>query len=110
MKRNYNLYLEDILESINAIDEYIKGLDFESFENTSLVKDAVVWRLAIIGEASTHLSKELKNKIDVPWKRIIAMRNILAHEYFDIDLKVTWKTVTTSIQELKKEIKKYLKS
>lgn len=110
MKRNFDLYLEDILEATDLIESYIEGVDFKTFKNTPMMSDAVLRQLTIIGEASNHLPEDIKNKIDVPWEKIVATRNLLIHGYFDIDLKITWDTVSTNLKELKKEIKKYLRS
>jgi uncharacterized protein with HEPN domain len=110
MKRNVDLYLEDILEAIQAIETYIEGINFKEFKDIPLVIDAVLRQLTIIGEASNHLPENMKNKMNVPWEKVVATRNRLIHGYFDVGLKVTWETAKKDIQELKKEIKKYLKS
>lgn len=110
MKRNFDLYLEDILEAIQAIETYIDGIDFKKFKNIPVMVDAVLRQLTIIGEASTHLSEKMKKEMNVPWEKVVSTRNRLVHGYFDIDLKITWETAKKDIQELKKEIKKYLKS
>ena len=108
--RSDELLLSDLLDAIESIESYIKNLDFKSFQNSQLVRDGVIRQLTIIGEAASHLSESTKRKIQIPWSKAIAMRNILIHEYFDVDLAITWKTVNGRIQELKKEIKKYLRS
>jgi len=69
--------------------------------------DAVVRNIEIIGEAANNIPEEIKIKFpDVPWHRIIGMRNKVIHEYFGIDLDILWKTVQKRIPELKKQIHK----
>lgn len=110
MKRNFDLYLEDILEAIQAIESYIEGINFEKFKDIPIMIDAVLRQLTIIGEASHHLPENVKNKMNVPWEKVVAIRNRLIHGYFDVELKVTWDTAKKDVQDLKKEIKKYLRS
>lgn len=62
--------------------------------DADLALDAVVHNLQVIGEAAAHLSEECRAAIpSVPWPKIRGMRNILAHEYFDTDPALVWKTV-----------------
>ncbi len=71
-----------ILESVELIEKYAgNGIKPED----SLTADAIYYRLQIIGEAANHISEEYKTFFtDVPWRKIIAMRNYLVHEYFAI--------------------------
>ena len=69
--------------------------------------DAVLMNFAIIGEAASHFSEEIrKNNLEIDWRTIIAMRNFLVHEYFEIDPKIVWQTVKENIPELLLLIKK----
>jgi len=70
-----------------------------------LIQDAICRRLEIIGEAASKLDDEFKDKYsDVPWYKIVGMRNLLIHEYFHVDLDQVWSTIEISIPELKKQI------
>ena len=96
------IYIEHILQSIEKIQSYISGKDQESFSNDSLTQDAVVRQLEIIGEATKRISKELrKNNPDVPWDDMAGMRDVLIHNYIDVDLNIVWKTASESIPGLK---------
>ena len=73
-------------------------------------QDATVRRLEIIGEAVKNLEKSFKKKYpEVEWAKIAGMRNIIVHEYFGVDLKLTYKIVKASIPDLKNKISKILK-
>jgi len=103
------VFLKHILDSINQIEEYIEGLGFEDFVTSKLVQDGVVRQLEIIGEATKHLSPELREKYPkTPWEDIAGMRDKLIHHYFGVDLEVVWDTVEKDLPALKKHVKKIL--
>jgi uncharacterized protein with HEPN domain len=88
-ERNWKLFIMDMLESINKIEKYIEGLNYEQFIRDEKTKDAVVKNLEIIGEAANQISKEIQQKFsNVPWAQIIAMRNRMIHGYFAIDYRI----------------------
>ena len=96
------IYIEHILQSIEKIQSYIQGKDQETFSNDSITQDAVVRQLEIIGEATKRISKELRNKnSEVPWDDMAGMRDVLIHDYIDVDLNIVWKTASQSIPGLK---------
>ncbi|MHA1626469.1 MAG: HepT-like ribonuclease domain-containing protein [Candidatus Asgardarchaeia archaeon] len=107
--RDYKLYLEDVLEAINRIEEYTKSLTFEDFSENKLVVDAVVRNLEVIGEACRSLPEEIRWKhSDIEWRKIIGLRNILIHQYFGIDVELIWDVVKTKLPELKLRIEQIL--
>ena len=100
------IYLEHIWESIAKIEKYLSGIDYVAYLDDTLIQDAVVRQLEIIGEATKRLSKELKEENQhVPWSDMAGMRDILIHDYIDVDLDIVWKTASESIIELKKLLK-----
>jgi len=108
--RSYLMFLEDILESIGKIEAYIGDMEYDTFIDDGKTVDAVVRNLEIIGEASNKLPDEIKEKISViPWHRMTGLRNIIAHEYFGIDLKIIWKIVKENLPEVKPSLDKLLK-
>ena len=108
-KRMPKLYLMDILESARRIEDYIGDLSFEEFEKDKKTIDAVVRNFEILGEASNNVPEDLKAKHpDVPWKQMIGMRNILAHEYYEVAMRVVWDTIKQNIPQVKILIKKVL--
>jgi uncharacterized protein with HEPN domain len=93
--------LRDILEAIAAIDRY-RDRDRSAFEQDELLQVWFLRHLQIIGEAARRLPEEIRNLApDIPWHKIIGMRNILVHGYFEIDLDVVWDAVQQDVPPLK---------
>ncbi|MEX2189385.1 MAG: DUF86 domain-containing protein [Bacteroidota bacterium] len=111
MQRNDSLYLKHIREAIHKIGQYTKGVSRPSFQKNSLIQDAVIRQIEIIGEASKRLSEDIRaSNPDIPWEDISGMRYKLVHDYFGVDLEKVWLTVQTDIPTLKKQISKIIKS
>ena len=89
--RDYRLYIEDILEAIERIEEYTEGMMLEEFRINKMAVDAVVRNLEIIGEACRAISSEIQEKHpEIEWRKIIGLRNTLIHQYFGIDIELIW--------------------
>lgn len=105
MKDN-RLFLKHIFDAIKTVQEYLKGRTFDDFTKNEMLFDAVTRQIEIIGEASTRLSEEFREKNDsLPIKQAVAMRNQLIHGYSKIDPKIVWKTTQEDLPELKEKIK-----
>ncbi len=105
--KNDLFYIENILQSIDRIQSYISGKDQGTFVSDFLTQDAVVRQLEIIGEATKRVSKDLRNNNpDIPWADMAGMRDILIHDYIDVDLEIVWKTASKSIPILKALLEK----
>ena len=103
--RHEVLYLTDIVEAADHIAEFLAGTDAEAFQNSELVRSAVVHKLSIIGEAAARISLELRDgNPQVPWPQIIAFRNILIHAYFGIDWDVVWGAAKNRCPILREQI------
>jgi len=101
-KRDYRLFLQDILESIERIEEYTEGYDFETFTKDRKTVDAVLRNLEIIGEAAKHIPENIQTQHpEIPWKRVIGLRNVVIHHYFGVDLSIVWVIIKKQLPELK---------
>jgi uncharacterized protein with HEPN domain len=88
-------YLFDMVEVGKKILVYIQQKNYEDFLRDDLLKDAIERNLTIFGEAARKLSEQFKGENpDIPWRRIIGLRNILVHEYEDIDYDEIWEIIT----------------
>lgn len=95
-----------ILDAITEIENYIQDVDMDTFVNNSMMFNATLRQLEIIGEASNRLSEELLHKTpDIPWARIIGLRNLVIHEYFGIDDFTIWNVIKINLPPLKEKIK-----
>lgn len=104
-KRGIRLYIEDVKDAIKKIEEYTKGLDFDTFAKDAKTIDAVVRNVSIIGEAIKRFPSEIKSEYpQVPWKEITGTRNKAIHEYFGIDEDILWKTIKEDLPPFKKQI------
>ena len=110
MKKDFRVYLDDIITSIASIAKYIQGKSKEDFDNDEEVQDAVIRRLEIIGEAVKRLPQEFREQYpDVKWKGATGMRDVLIHMYDEIDTIQVWLTITEVLPPFKAQIEEILK-
>jgi len=93
--------LQDILTAARLIASYVQGVPEVEFHANTQKQDAVVRRLEIIGEAAVHLSDETRRTIpELPFRRMRGMRNIVAHDYANVDMKIVWEVATVHVPEV----------
>lgn len=101
MPRDYRLYLSDILEALERIQEYTKNMTYKDFTQSNITIDAVVRNLEVIGEAARKLPSEIKSKSpEIDWRKIVALRNILTHEYFGVNTKIVWDVIQNKLNAI----------
>ena len=109
MPRDFKLYLNDILEASRRIQNYTKGMDSEDFEQSDITIDAVVRNLEVIGEAARKLPAEVRSRApEIEWRKIVALRNILSHEYFGVNTKIVWDVIQNKLESLGSVCRKLL--
>ena len=93
MKENID-YIDDIIDSIDKINQFTINLELDDFIKDVKTNYAVVRCFEIMGEATNNLSEDIKLKYNkIPWKIIYNTRNVIAHAYDKIKLKIIWKTI-----------------
>lgn len=104
-------YLLDILNSARTILEYTKGKEKDEFSKDSLLQDAVIRRLEIIGEASSRISAETQAQYPhLPWLAMKGTRNRVIHEYDSVEIEIIWDIVEMDLPSLIAELEKILPS
>ncbi len=102
--------LLDILEAIEKIERY-SSRGKTAFERDEMFQVWVVRHLQIIGEAATRVSVETQNRFpEIPWNKMIGMRHVLVHGYFEIDLEIVWSVIENDLNPLKKQIQAAIQS
>jgi uncharacterized protein with HEPN domain len=103
--------LKHMQDAADEIVSFTKNKNFKDFEEDRKLQLSVVHLLEIIGEAGASISKEIQNKYsDIPWKQVVGMRNRLIHGYFDIDLRIVWRTAKQDIPPLFQKLEQIVSS
>ena len=90
-----------MLDACKDINDFVAGIKYEEFELKKVVRFAVERQLLVIGEAANHIDANIQSKIpEIPWKQIIGLRNIIAHEYGEILVARVWKIATENVRQL----------
>lgn len=100
-KHNDRAYADHIRAAATSMQAHIRGMTFDAFTADTKTQHAVLYELAVIGEAAGNLSDQFqKDHPQVPWRDIVGMRNAVIHEYFGVDLGEVWRTVTRDVPDL----------
>lgn len=104
------IFLESILEEIEHIEDFMRGLSYEEFSKNIQIQYAVFKALENIGEAAKNISEKMKQQHPgIPWKDIGGMRDKLIHNYLGIRTSTVWKTVKEDIPKMKEQVIQILK-
>jgi uncharacterized protein with HEPN domain len=109
MPRDYKQQLDDILQAIAFIREYVKDMDYNAFAADRKTQDAVIRNLEVIGEAARTIPNEVREKArEIEWHKIMALRNILIHEYFGVNLKIVWDVIQNKLDAVENACRRLL--
>ncbi len=109
--REYILYLEDMLQSMKRIEEYLSDLDFKEFKRTYMVVDATIRNFEIIGDASKNIPTEIQARYpEIPWKKMYGLRNLITHEYFGIDYEMIWEIAKRNLPQNQIDLEKIIET
>ena len=102
-------YLEKIIDDIKFIQAQIKGMNVKEFDENELINSAVNFKFIQISENAKKLSKEcLESNKDIPWHKIIGMRNKIVHNYDNVFIDVIFDTISNDFSELLVQLKELL--
>lgn len=109
MKREFDIFLKDIIDNINMIESFTKGMDFEDFKTDLKTIYSVTRALEIIGEATSQIPIEIREKYPkVNWKEIKGFRDKVIHKYWGVDLDIEWNVISEELVILEKQINEIL--
>jgi len=104
MKRDFSVYLLHIRDALDSVARYTRD-GKKSFLADSMIQDAVIYNLAIIGEAVKRLPPSFRElHPEIPWKRIAGMRDVVIHEYDQTELPRIWNVVYRDAPKLRRAI------
>ena len=110
MRRDYSLFLKDIIQAMEAIEKFVEGMEFEELVEDDKTSSAVIRKFEILGEAARNIPNWMREKYPlIPWKRMVGMRDRLIHGYFGIDYELVWDAIKVEIPRIKLELEKILK-
>jgi uncharacterized protein with HEPN domain len=109
--RAWQLRVGDILEAISSIQRLTRGMTFAEFAADEAIIKAVLYNFIIIGEASANVPIDVQSRdTDIPWQLMSDMRNVMAHEYFQVNLRLIWGTVQNNLPILVPQLQALLTS
>src|SRR5258708_5632659 len=107
--RSESTYTRDALRAIAELEEFVAQTNRERFLADRLQQSFVFHRLVILGEAAVSLAKVFQDKYpEVPWPRLISLRNRLVHAYFDLDMALVWGIASSHLDELRRQLQRIL--
>lgn len=102
MKRQYQDYLQDILDAAEDVRRFMGDMSEEEFSRDRKTQFAVIRAIEVIGEAAKNIPKSVRGKYpSCPWKEMAGMRDKLIHQYFGVDVRVLWKTAKEDLPQIK---------
>lgn len=105
-RRSPDLLLADIMERVERIERHVAGMDLKAFLKDEKTIDAVVRNLEVIGEAANRMPLAFRTEhAEVPWRRIVGLRNRVIHAYFEVDLELVWEIVCNELPTLKSQVR-----
>ncbi len=107
--RDWRLRITDILQAVQDIEQFTHGMTFEEFSKNKMVVQSVLYSFVIIGEASTNIPEEIQS-LDptIPGRKMSDMRNVMAHEYFQVNLSIVWQTIHRNLPQILPKLEKLI--
>jgi uncharacterized protein with HEPN domain len=109
MKRDYKLFLKDIISTMDSIETFVEDMSLEELIHDDKTSSAVIKKFEIVGEATKHIPELLRQRYpEIPWKSMAGMRDRLTHAYFRIDYKLVWDAIKLELPHLKPKLQEIL--
>lgn len=109
MKRNFSVYVEDIIDAMNKAEMFVAGMTYGQFEADLKTHFAVVRAIEIIGEATKRLPSTIRDQYPhIPWKDMAGMRDVIIHGYDNVNLQIVWGVIKRDIPRIKPQIQQIL--
>ena len=90
--------VQHMIDAINKIKTYVGDSDKPAFENDTILQDACIRQLQVLGEAARKASNDFQSSYDgIPWSEVIGLRNIVIHDYAGIDTDVIWNVISNDL-------------
>ena len=102
--RRERLFLTGIVECADHIADFLQDCDRARFDSSDLIRSAVVFKLTVIGEAASKVTRARLEHPSIPWQRIIGFRNVMVHDYFGTDWDIVWQAATVYAPQLRQQI------
>ena len=101
--------LQHVLDAIETIKGYVGDADFDVFSENSMMRDACIRQLQVVGESCRNVTFELREKYpEIPWKQIVGLRIIVIHEYFGVDENVIWEIIQNDLPSFKRQVQEII--
>lgn len=109
--RRYDHYVRDMVKAIGSILSYTNEMSYAEFVSNELVRDAVIRNFEIIGESAKHVPfKVQKTYKHIPWRHMLALRNFIVHEFFDIDDEILWQVIQVDLANNRRDLQQFLEN
>lgn len=107
--RDWRQRIQDILQSIAEILQRTAGMEFEDFRADSTIVQAVLYDFGIIGEAARNIPVDIQSRYpQIPWRLMGDMRNVMFHEYFQVELEIVWRAIGNNLPSLALQLQELL--
>ena len=111
MPRDFEVYLQDILEAIGKVNAYTAGMSRAELEGDPKTVDAVLRNLEVIGEAAKAIPELVRDAHpEIEWRKIGGLRDILIHHYFGINMDIVWDILQNQLDELGEKVRQMLRN